>query len=387
MMEIAADFARRGLRFVGFLGCGAFGDAYVVRDASDTCFVVKRSKSLVKQSGFLEEYLGMMNLCSLNVVTSHDAWIDHESRVCILMDYCDAGDLGDYLKKGYPLPEEEVLSIVAQLLLGLDHIHKRNRVHRDIKPENIFLSSARTGGGRWPVAKLGDFGSVKRLSRCGARVVSRVGTPLYLAPEIISGYAYTSKADIWSMGLVVYRLMVNNSPFRVTSVDTHTRCVLRLSPPHPSTLSGYSRALGDCVMAMLSRNWKRRPNAEALLRCDLFQPTLLRHLWIPAPLHVSPCLFVQLRSSLLVVYAAPSERARTLRTLKFGDQVYLSSRRDHSHQGVWLEVLHPFAGFIRNTGKGEPLLDSYASDECTASIGSRARVLNRAGKHVCRDIS
>ncbi|TPP54446.1 Protein kinase domain family protein [Leishmania donovani] len=340
-MEIAADFARRGLRFVGFLGCGAFGDAYVVRDASDTCFVVKRSKSLVKQSGFLEEYLGMMNLCSLNVVTSHDAWIDHESRVCILMDYCDAGDLGDYLKKGYPLPEEE----------------------------------------------LGDFGSVKRLSRCGARVVSRVGTPLYLAPEIIAGYAYTSKADIWSMGLVVYRLMVNNSPFRVASVDTHTRCVLRLSPPHPSTLSGYSRALGDCVMAMLSRNWKRRPNAQALLRCDLFQPTLLRHPWIPAPLHVSPCLFVQLRSSLLAVYAAPSERARTLRTLEFGDQVYLSSPRDHSHHGVWLEVLHPFAGFIRNTVKGEPLFDSYASDECMASIGSLTRVLDRAGKQVRRDIS
>ncbi|GET90254.1 protein kinase, putative [Leishmania tarentolae] len=385
-MDIVADFARRGLRFAGLLGCGAFGDTYAVLDQSGTCFVVKRSKSLVKQSGFLEEYLGMMNLCSLHVVTSYDAWIDHKSRVCILMEYCDAGDLREYLEKGYPLPEEEVLCIVVQLLLGLDHIHKRNRVHRDIKPENIFLSSARASGGRWPVAKLGDFGSMKRLSRCGTRVVSCVGTPLYLAPEIIAGYAYTSKADIWSMGLVVYRLMVNNFPFRSTSVDTHTRYVQELSPPHPSTLSDYSRTLGDCVMAMLCRNWKRRPNAQALLCCDLFQATLLQHLWVPAPLRVSPCLFLHFSSSPLVVYAASSERAKTLRTIEFGDQVYLSSR-DHTHEDAWLEVVYPFAGFIRNTGKGELLFGSYASDECTTNIGSLNRVLDRAGKHMRRDIS
>ncbi|CAM39852.2 putative protein kinase [Leishmania braziliensis MHOM/BR/75/M2904] len=379
-MEIAADFARRGLHLVGSLGCGAFGDTYLVRDASSVCFVVKRSRFLVKRSGFLEEYLGMMGLCSLNVVTPHDAWIDHESRVCILMDYCDAGDLGDYLKKAYPLPEEEVLSIVAQLLLGLDHIHKKNRVHRDIKPENIFLLSAKAGGGRWPVAKIGDFGSAKRLSYCGARAVSRVGTPLYMAPEIIAGYAYTSKADVWSMGLVVYRLMVDNLPFRATSLEAHTRRVLSLSPPHPSALSGYSRELGDCVMAMLSRNWKRRPSTQALLRCGVFQQTLARHLWIRAPSQASPCLFVRLRVSLLKVYAAPSERAQILRTLEFGDQVYLSLR-NNLLQGVWLEVLHPFAGFISDAGNAESLLDFYASDECTVSVGSLSRVLDPSTKH------
>ncbi|KAG5498473.1 hypothetical protein JIQ42_03281 [Leishmania sp. Namibia] len=383
-MEIAADFARRGLRFVDFLGCGVFGDTYLVRDASGACLAVKRSRSLVKQSGFLEEYLGMMDLCSLHVVASHDAWIDHESRVCILMDYCDAGDLEAYMKKGYPLPEEEVLSIVTQLLLGLDHIHKKNRVHRDIKPENIFLSSAKAGGGRWPVVRLGDFGSVKRLSYWGARVVSRVGTPLYLAPEIVAGYAYTSKADIWSMGLVVYRLMVNRLPFRTTSVDAHTRRVLHLSPPHPSTLSGYSRALGECVMAMLSRNWKRRPSAEALLRCDVFQPTSLQHLWIRAPPQASPCLFVRRRTSLLAVHAAPSERSQALRALEFGDQVYLSScdSMNRLHRGEWVELLHPVAGFIRDAGETEVLLDSYTSNECTVTVGSLTRLLDGVPKHM-----
>ncbi|KAG5474553.1 hypothetical protein LSCM1_03340 [Leishmania martiniquensis] len=381
-MEIASDFARRDLRFIGFLGCGAFGETYLVRDASGTCLVVKRSRSLVKRCGFLEEFLGMMNLCSLHVVAAYDAWIDHEGRVCILMEYCDAGDLGDYIEKGYPLSEEEVLSIVAQLLLGLDHIHKKNRVHRDIKPENIFLSAAKAGCANWPVAKLGDFGSIRRLPYCGARVVSRVGTPLYLAPEIVAGYAYTSKADIWSMGLVVYRLMMNKLPFGATTVEGHTRRILRLRPPHPSAVSGYSRALGDCVMAMLSRNWKRRPSAEALLRCDVFQMALVRHLWLRAPPQVSPCLFVRRRRALFTVHAESSESAQALRTLQFGDQVYLSScdLMNCSRRGRWLELLFPVAGFIRDGSEMEDLLDSYTPDECTVNVGSLTRGLDGVAK-------
>ncbi|KAG5500640.1 hypothetical protein JKF63_03736 [Porcisia hertigi] len=366
------DSACRRMRVVSFLGCGAFGDAYLVRNAGDTCSVVKRSKSVVRRSGFLEEYLGMMNLCSLNVVASRDAWIDHESRLCISMEYCDAGDLGQYLEKRYPLLEEELLSIVVQLLLGLDHIHKRNRLHRDIKPENIFLLSANESDRRWPTVKLGDFGLVKRLSHYGARVVSHVGTPLYLAPEIMEGYAYTSKADVWSMGLVVYRLMVNKLPFPASSVDAFTRQVLSGCPPHPSTLSGYSRALGDCVLTMLSRNWKRRPSAQDLLGCSVFQPTLVQHPWIRAPSHALPCMFVPRRVPPVAVYTAPSESAKILRTLEFGDQVYLSllSPTGYSPRGLWLEVLHPFSGFIRDCEKPGSLFESYVSEKYTVGVRS-----------------
>ncbi|KAK7195061.1 serine/threonine kinase [Novymonas esmeraldas] len=383
-MDVAGDFARRGLRLVGFVGSGAFGVVYLVRDSSGTCLVVKRAKGLVRQSGFLEEYVAMMDLCSRNVVSVHDAWIDRESRISILMDYCDAGDLDSYLRERYPLPQDEVLSIVAQLLLALDHIHKRDRVHRDIKPENILLSfSTEAESGARLVARLADFGAARRTAGSGARIVSQIGTPLYFAPEMLAGYPYTSKADVWSLGLVIYRLMTNTAPFCTSNADAHVREVLRRAPRHPCSNSGYCRALGDCVMAMLSKNWKRRPTAHALLCSDVFRVTLAEHRWTPAHPPASPCFFLQKQASPLVAYAAPSTRAEVVRCLQFGDQVYLSTppSAQEPHRDAWREVLYPFSGFICCRGRDRGVLGRYIADECTVVVDILSLPRDRAVAH------
>ena len=88
------------------------------------------------------------------------------------------------------------MTFFTQLIHGFKELHKHQILHRDIKPENIFMHN---GG-----IKLGDFGFCKSLKEGDLVTTTMIGSPIYMAPEVIKGQAYTSKADIWSLGVVLY---------------------------------------------------------------------------------------------------------------------------------------------------------------------------------------
>ena len=92
------------------------------------------------------------------------------------------------------LPEKEALGYLAQLLDAFKELNKNNVMHRDLKPDNIFLSDGKV--------KLGDFGFCKMLEVNMAQTM--LGSPIYMAPEILREEIYTSKADIWSLGVVLF---------------------------------------------------------------------------------------------------------------------------------------------------------------------------------------
>lgn len=121
----------------------------------------------------------------------------------MILEYCGGGDLKDFLEDRGPLPEHLVQDIMTQLMSGLYYLEERGLVHRDIKPQNILL----TDRSAYPTIKLADFGFAKQLE------VSRLedtwcGTPLYMAPEVISGKVkYTNKADLWSVGVIMYEMV------------------------------------------------------------------------------------------------------------------------------------------------------------------------------------
>jgi serine/threonine protein kinase len=145
--------------------------------------------------------------------------IETSNNYYIVEEYCDGGELRGVLRRGR-MEEREAVPLLCDLLRGYLPLFQAGIIHRDIKPENILLSAG--------VAKLADFGFAKRLYNFHRQMLkSYVGSPLYMAPQVLilldKGEAskggtlldktYTSKSDIWSMGLIFYEMLHGAHPF------------------------------------------------------------------------------------------------------------------------------------------------------------------------------
>ena len=127
----------------------------------------------------------------------------------MVMEFQEGGTIGDKLKKLEKFPEEDAKIIIAQLLLTVDFMNRKNIIHRDLKPENILLESELPDN---LDIKLSDFGFATYLKPEGGENL-QCGSPLYMAPEIIRCEDYTDRVDIWSTGVIAYILLCGRPPF------------------------------------------------------------------------------------------------------------------------------------------------------------------------------
>lgn len=111
-------------------------------------------------------------------------------------EFCNGGTLEGVLKKQKILAESQALEIFKQLLKAFQILNSYNIMHRDIKPDNILFHNGDV--------KLGDFGFCKNLVNNNDMTATMLGSPIYMAPEVLKGEPYTSKADIWSLGVVLF---------------------------------------------------------------------------------------------------------------------------------------------------------------------------------------
>eukprot|EP01135_Chromosphaera_perkinsii_P006128 Nk52_evm1s412 gene=Nk52_evmTU1s412 len=268
---------------IKLLGQGAYGKATLYKSKHDNGFVVLKEikmKSLQPKDKkiALNEATVLSKLHHPNVIGYLDCYED-EGMLLIEMEYADGGTLADLIAKASELQnsnsnnilfeENIILMILHQLCSALSHCHENAIVHRDLKPQNIFLTKNL-------VVKLGDFGISKLLqTNLGKDEESGgcstcIGTPYYISPEALHGKSYNEKADIWSLGCVLYELM--SAGKRLFQGNSFPAVIsLILDSPIPEFPTHYSQELVMIGKSCVNRDPEGRPCADEILETPILE--------------------------------------------------------------------------------------------------------------------
>ncbi|WP_367294108.1 Stk1 family PASTA domain-containing Ser/Thr kinase [Levilactobacillus brevis] len=199
-------------RIVRALGEGGMANVYLARD-----LILNRDVSvkllrldLRDDPGtircFQREALAATELVSPNIVQVYDVGEENGMQY-LVMEYVEGTDLKAYIKQHFPIPYQEVIQIMEQILSAVKTAHEHNIIHRDLKPQNILID-------RNQVAKITDFGIAVALSEHNLTQTNTVlGSVHYLSPEQARGGMVTKQSDIYSLGIILYELLTGTVPF------------------------------------------------------------------------------------------------------------------------------------------------------------------------------
>ena len=217
------------------LGAGGMGSVYKASDTRlrrDVALKVLNPELIAHPTArrrMTQEAEALARIEHPNVVRVLDIF-DEGASLAMVLEFVTGGDLEAKIRPG-GLPESEVVTLMIGILGGLDAIHEAGLVHRDMKPANVLLS----GKG---VPKITDLGvardsQAKEKTRLGATL----GTPEYMSPEQIQGFAVDARSDIYACGIVMYELLTGHKPYHATSdfeiASAHVR-----TPPNLAVLEG-----------------------------------------------------------------------------------------------------------------------------------------------------
>ena len=251
------------------LGQGSFGIVYKVRRKIDKgAYVLKQINIAQMNTKLRKEALNEVKILSsldnLYIVKYFESFVE-KNNLYIIMEYCEGGDLAQYIKaQGVkPLNENKIWKFLIQICMGLAFIHDKKVLHRDIKSMNVFLSKQEE-------VRIGDLGVAKILADTGNFAHTMIGTPYYLSPEMCEEKPYNSKSDVWALGCVIYEMCTKRHPFEATNQAALIMKIINGKyPPIPST--NYSPELIEIANLCLIRDYKKRPSAKAILAkpCNL----------------------------------------------------------------------------------------------------------------------
>jgi eukaryotic-like serine/threonine-protein kinase len=225
------------------------------------------ARDLKSRQRFLREARSAGGLSHANIVTVFDVG-QHEGLPYLVMERLRGQSLEEYLEDGGQLETREVLSIAIQLAGALKYAHERGVVHRDVKPSNIYFDP-QSG-----LVKLVDFGiaaitDAERSSavRAGDKIV---GTPRYMAPEQIQGHELDGRADLYSLGVVLYRLLAGSAPFQAESMGSLIHQIVHRPPPALEPRDEYTPVdLIGLVNRMLAKDPEARPASGSMVLEEL----------------------------------------------------------------------------------------------------------------------
>ncbi|KAL9057427.1 MAG: hypothetical protein Q9162_002372 [Coniocarpon cinnabarinum] len=207
------------------IGQGASGSVYVARvkenatsrDARDVLAQSgSRAQVAIKQMDLrnqprkeliVNEIVVMKDSKHPNIVNFIEAFLPEDQiELWVVMEFMEGGPLTDVIDNNQSIAEDQIATICNETCKGLQHLHSQNIIHRDIKSDNVLLSS--TGA-----VKITDFGFCAKLTEQKSKRATMVGTPYWMAPEVVKQKEYGNKVDVWSLGIMAIEMIESEPPY------------------------------------------------------------------------------------------------------------------------------------------------------------------------------
>jgi tRNA A-37 threonylcarbamoyl transferase component Bud32 len=281
--EQSEDICLEMFERVAEIGSGSFGTVYkVIKKDTKWAFAMKcLSKMFLNKKKMLNYAISEVQIMKeLNhpfVLCLYYSF-QTSSSLYLVLEYCEKGDLESLLEKG-KLSEHEAKFYIAEIVLGLEYLHKLGIIYRDLKPANILLDSEGH-------VRIADFGLAKTFDEKVESVSTVVGSPAYISPEIICHENLTKAADIYSLGIVMHELLTGTIPFPDLQMD-------KLFSSIGSGKFNFSDEIGkeakDLIKKLVQRKPEKRPRIEEIKNHEFF----CRIDWdlLAEKRYLSPCNF------------------------------------------------------------------------------------------------
>ncbi|CAL7941690.1 unnamed protein product [Xylocopa violacea] len=274
-----------------FFGKGGFAKCYEIKESESRCVYAGKivPKSQITKTNHREK---MTQEISIHQTLNHKnvvgfyGFFDDPQNIYIILELCRKRSMMELHKRRKALTECETRYYMKQILDGVSYLHQNKIIHRDLKLGNLFLSDDLQ-------VKIGDFGLATRLEHEGERKKTLCGTPNYIAPEILTKAGHSYEVDIWSIGCIMYTLLVGKPPFETSSLkETYARIkqVQYKIPTHINTIAM------NMISNMLQGNPSKRPSITKLIKDPFFTCGFM-----PASLPVS-CLTMAPRLDMLEMH-------------------------------------------------------------------------------------
>lgn len=257
-----------------FLGKGGFAKCFEVieeRTAKVLAAKIIDKSSLKKEKTKqkLQSEIKIHKSLNHQNIVKFESDFEDNTRVFILMELCKNQTLKEMIRKRTRILEIEARWLMSQLIPALIYLHSKNVIHRDIKLGNIFL-------GKNLECKIGDFGLAAQLENSKERRKTICGTPNYMSPDVLNSNlnGYSFEADIWSLGVVLYTVLIGDPPFETANVKSTYRRIKSLSYCFPTDIeiSQEAKSLISSIFVLKPNN---RPSLSSLMNHTFMTKTAI----------------------------------------------------------------------------------------------------------------